>query len=123
MISFFKPKNTLLSVAQDLKSGLDNKSVYLNDNELNEAGYEAHYVSNYGLFETISQAAFLILPITFVSMIYVLPYIESAHPIITWLRATGVELVAVNVAIVSAFIGGRFKGSRKRYITKKSSRR
>ncbi|MGP9801624.1 hypothetical protein [Rheinheimera sp. NSM] len=123
MISFFKPKNTLLSVAQELKLGIENQSVYLNDHELNEAGYEAHDVSSYGLFETISHVAFLVLPITFVSMIHMLDYIESTHPLLAWLRVTGLELVAVNVAVVSAFIGGRFRSSRKRYITKKSSRR
>ncbi|WP_040551383.1 hypothetical protein [Rheinheimera nanhaiensis] len=123
MISIFKPKNTLLSVAQDLKLGIDNQSVYINDQELNEAGYEAHDVSSYTLFETISHTAFLLLPIIFVSMIHVLPYIESSHSLFAFLQTTGLDLMATYIAVVSAFIGGRFRNSRKRYITKKSSRR
>ena len=109
--SFIEPKNTLTSVATEIKLGLNKKSIYLNDKQLLDAGYEIHEQKDDWPFfrrpvwSTIYGAASIALIIQFFTTDIPNRYL------------------LINSLFVALLLLEKLIPRRKRVITKKSSRR
>ena len=112
--TFLKPKHTLKSVAKEIEAGLNHKTIYLNDRGLKEAGYEIHeFGSDWFNLELPLAALSVTLAFT-VTLIAEYKY-KNLSSII--------PLILYNVAVILPLLVYRLRPIKKRFITKKSSRR
>lgn len=119
MISLFKPKYTLQRVALEIQSGLKDESVFLNDESLNEAGYEVRTiesVADYSFFGKIAIACPVILYSLAIGLGYTQVWCSWLHYVVVSL------LINFYVMLVVDYVGNKIGSSQRRYITKKSSR-
>lgn len=122
MIGLFKPKHTSQSVALEIQSGLKRENVFLNDEALNEAGYEVHTIETVPLFSSFNQIVFLALPAIFYSLFMVFEILAFERVWPSWSHHLGLLFIQFYVVFVH-YIHHRAVSSLRRYITKKSSRR
>ncbi len=113
MSRWFSPKNRLDSVIIKLSDGLEDGSIYLNDQELIEDGYEIHSIGRKPAFHV-----FILLTFLFVSIVGLLVFSKLIGDefgiILSFLL-----FMFVHEIVIYKLFNFHYK---QRYITKKSSR-
>lgn len=115
MITIFKPKHTLQTVALEIQSGLKEEYVFLNDQALNEAGYEIHETRARSLYNFLNYMFYYISPIIYVTLLAIVIIKPSDSDWVLWFNLFDISFLILlqfsmmNIAVLVNTIFNDYK--------------